>query len=84
MGLEMSERVSRVIFTNPPDYTVTEATLLGKGFTIEWFTKGAGCGSLGFYFKDGKLMLESQTMDKAFVKDVLSKLVDDAAIAGCD
>ncbi len=49
------------------------------GFSINWMTKSAGCGTLiVFIDNDGKLRIDTQCMSREFCKEVICKLIDQA------
>ena len=64
---------------DPEDYSrITSATFLSNHLTINW--EGPGYGTIAFYKKDGKLICDSETMSKDFIKKVLNKIVDDCEL----
>lgn len=49
-----------------------------NGASFEWSAKGVGFGNFYFYHGDGKVMCDSETMSKDFVKRMLCQMVDDS------
>jgi hypothetical protein len=52
------------------------------GFTIEWYDPDFGFGELSIFqlSKNGKIVLDSETMGKDFCKKILNALVDQGKI----
>jgi len=52
---------------------------------IGWYSDELGWGELEFYFTlDGKLMIDSETMGKEFIKEVLEQVVENAILKDYD
>lgn len=47
---------------------------------FQWGVEGCGFGEITFYYKDGKLQLESECMGKEFVKKILNAFIDEAEL----
>lgn len=58
---------------------IQEVTAVG-GLYLSW--AGAGFGQIAIRVRDGKVKIDSECMDRAFVKAVFSKLVDGAVFDG--
>lgn len=65
-----------------PDFTLTQVWLTEdyrEGLIdIGWATVSASFGHLSFKNKDGAIVCSNETMGKAFIKNVLDKLVETA------
>jgi hypothetical protein len=69
----------QVLIAYDPDFTITKASLAPlSSFTACWESVSAGFGNITFYNKEGKFIMDTECMDKDFVKSVLCKLVDEA------
>jgi hypothetical protein len=48
---------------------------------VQWFSEEIGFGEIEFYFDaTGMLVIDSETMNKEFVKQVLEQVVDNARL----
>ena len=49
-------------------------------FTLNWDVEGIGFGQFKFYQKQGVIYCDNETMNKQFIKQVLSNLVDNCIL----
>ena len=68
-----------------PDACVPQANPFAEGkephippIAIAWSKPGVGFGEMIFYFEDGKLHCENETMSREFLKERLCAMVDNA------
>jgi len=47
-----------------------------------WSIDGFGFGTTTFFYKDGKLMCDNETLSKESIKKIMCKFVDDAEFIG--
>ena len=50
------------------------------GLLVNWTAKGTGFGQFYFYYKGDKLICDSETMGKEFIKKMLCQMVDDCEL----
>ncbi len=53
---------------------------LMRDFQINWSVKNIGWGEFYFYNKNGNLHCSNELMSKAFIKDILCKMIDDCIL----
>ncbi len=51
-----------------------------EAFMLEWGIEKFGFGTTTFYYKDGKLMCNNETLDKEDIKKILCAFVDEAEL----
>ncbi len=49
-------------------------------FTVQWSRGGIGFGEFSMFVRDGQIYLDSEAMSKAFIKDIMNQLIDNAII----
>ena len=52
----------------------------GEKLSVRWSRPGVGFGGFYIFEEDGKVMIESESMSKKFIKEVLCSMVDKAEV----
>ena len=63
-----------------PDFTVTKVGLIDDSFALCWQTASAGFGEVTFQRDGDRIVCDNEAMSRAFLKEVLCKLVDTAVM----